>query len=567
MPTAYAYTRVSTTQQDIGGKSGLSRQLDTITDFLINHPHYNLSNKTYTDKASGYHGMNIKDDAGLGSFLRDCKNGVVKAGDLLCVELVDRLSRLPPDDARDLFRKILSYGVKVAIVRWGIIIGDNENRIDLTGDMLLTAGFHLAHMESEQKSKRIASAKQKNVEAARKGGKILFTGKSVPRWLELSEDNTQFVIKAKEGALIERLFNMKLSGLGAYKIMTILKPEDGLMFGGTALRTDSITKLLKNRRVIGEWQPQHRENIEGKRVETDNGEPILHYFPKVITEELFNAVQMSFNSSVKGKAARSFNNVFNNLLKCSDCGHSVSHKISYSKGKAHRVYYACTGNSHRKTCDRKSVHMEPIRDKVLLALSVLDYSRLKGGEDAYNTDIQRGALESQIVALERAVKNLGAAIAGAGSADDITDLMMLRREKGSELVEVSTKLSQLNNAMNMGHTEELRESSYLNLESEEERIKLNYLLRQHIEKITLYEDNWCAISFKMGYMDIKRVFVCTDVSEKLFVHFVTEEEERTVNSEYPEITEEQLINSIATSKRIGEELIKATTTLKPIPTP
>lgn len=558
MTTAYAYTRVSTTQQDKDGKTGLSRQLDTIKEFLKQHPQYRLSDKPYTDKASGYHGMNIKDDAGLGSFLRDCDRGIVKAGDMLCVELVDRLSRLPPEDAKELFRRILSYGVKVAIVRWGIVIDNNKNKIDLAGDLLLTVGFHLAHMESEQKSKRILAAKQKNVQEARKGDKILFSGKSVPRWLELNKSKTKFSIKPNEAALIERMFNMKLSGMGVNKIMTLLKADDSLMFAGRPLTTDAITRLLKNRRLLGEWQPQHMNMINGKRVYTNNGDPILNYFPKVVSDELFNSVQASFDQSAKGKAARSFNNVFSGLLKCSNCGYGITQKISYSKGKPYRTYYSCIGNSQRKVCDRKDTHMDPIRDKLLEALAILDYSRLQDDQAARNTALQRGTLENKIQEAEKAIKNLGRAIAIAENEDEITDLMTLRKDKQKELSEANTELSHMNNAMSMGNTEELREGSSVDLESEEERIKLNHLLRQHINKITIYANNWCSISFKVGYMTIKRVIVSTEQVEPPFVHFVTEEEEQKLFEEHPDCTEERLIEAM----QVGQQMSKL---LKEIP--
>jgi DNA invertase Pin-like site-specific DNA recombinase len=554
MPAAYAYTRVSTTQQDTDGKTGLSRQLDTIKEFLTQHPHHTLSGKVYTDRASGFHGMNMKDDAGLGSFLKDCESGAVKAGDMLCVELIDRLSRLPPDDARELFRRILSYGVKVAIVRWGIIIDKTDNKLDLAGDLLLTVGFHLAYMESEQKSKRVFAAKQRNVKSARTDNKILFSGNSVPRWLELNETKTKFSVKPKEVALIERMFKMKLSGLGANKIMTILSSENSLMLGGKALRSDSITRLLKNRSLIGEWQPQHRTVIDGKRVCTNNGDPLLDYFPAVITQELFNATQASFDQSAKGMASRYFNNVFSGLLKCSHCGYGITQKISYSKGKVYRIYYSCTGNTHRKVCKRKSFHMNPVRDKLLQALSILDYSLLNDDQSMHATSLQRGALECKLQELDKGIKNLGFAIAGAEHEEYITDLMTLRNDKRKQQSDTNTELSRMNNAMTLGNADELHTAANVDLESEEVRIKLNHLLRQHIDKITVYPDQWCSISFKVGYMKVKRIIVNTDQNDTPFVHVITEDEEMELAKAYPDNKEEALIKTMQLNMKIAKQL-------------
>ncbi|KAB0285436.1 recombinase family protein [Vibrio fortis] len=572
MATAYAYTRVSTAQQDKEGKSGLSRQLDTIREFLVQHPQYTLSEKSYTDKASGFHGMNIKDDAGLGSFLKDCENGTVMAGDMLCVELIDRLSRLPPDDARELFRRILSYGVKVAIVRWGIVIDKAENKLDLAGDLLLTVGFHLAHMESEQKSKRVFAAKQKNVQQAREGKKILFSGKGVPRWLTLNEDRTEFHVKPAEAAMVKRMFEMKLNGFGAYKILTDFTEEGITVFGGKPLRIDSITRLLKNRRLIGEFQPQHRTIEGGKTRRVDNGEPIKGYFPQVIDDDLFNAVQATFDHVVKGKAARTFNNVFTGLLKCSSCGHAYTQKSTYLKGEIWRIYFSCTGNTHRKICDRKTVHMQPVRAKLLKALEILDYSRLQANESTHNSALQRGTLETQIKELEKGIKNLSFAIAGAESEEDIVDLMSLRNAKRKELAEANNELSFLNNTASQVAHEELRTASHIDLESEEERIKLNNLLQQHIDKIVLFANGLCHISFKTGYNQIKRISVDTTLEADAtgFIQYISEEAEQNIKevipSEQGEATRNltNLVKMVLAGHDNAEDALKEAEQLSPL---
>jgi len=524
MTTAYAYTRVSTAIQGKDGKTGLARQLETISEFLKQHPKYSLAKKTYTDKTSGYHGMNIKDDAGLGSFLKDCDNGIVKAGDMLCVELVDRLSRLPPDDARELFRKILSYGVKVAIVRWGIVIDKMENKLDLAGDLLLTVGFHLAYMESEQKSKRVSAAKQRNVDEARKNGKVFTRG--VPRWLEVNEERTAFSVKAAEADLIERIFKMKLSGLGSVRIMGKLKEDGALMLGGKRLQKDSIRRLLQNRRLLGEWQPQHRIVEGGRQIRTNNGEPIKDYYPRVISDDLFNAVQASFLSVPKGKASRSFSNVLSGLLRCSSCGKGMSFKRSYTKGKVTRIYYACIGQSDHAVCNRKYAPMVPIRDGVIKALSILDYSRLRDDNSAMENTIQLRAFEGRATELEKAIKNLSFAMASAESEDDITDLMVIRNDKRRELIEVNSEMSKLNNIQSNVAIEKLNKAGELDLENEDERVKLNNLFHQHISRISLFDSGICSISFKVGYNQIKRVVVDTSLSENdtRFIQYIAEEE-------------------------------------------
>ena len=570
MTTAYAYTRVSTAAQDKEGKTGIVRQLESISDFLKQHPTYKLSENTYTDKASGYHGMNMKDDAGLGSFLRDCDKGIVKAGDMLCVELVDRLSRLPPDDARELFRRILSYGVKVAIVRWGIVIDKTENRLDLAGDLLLTVGFHLAHMESEQKSKRIFAAKQRNVKEAREKGKVFTRG--APRWLEVNEDRTAFNVKVEDAEIIKRIFEMKLNGLGTRRILMKLKDENSLMLGGKRLQKDSIRRLLINRRLLGEWQPQHRIIENGKEVRVNNGAPIKDYYPRIISDELFNAVQASFKSTPKGKAARGFSNVLSGLLRCSSCGKGMSFKRSYSKGEVKRIYYACIGQSDHAICDRKYAYMPPIRDGVINALSILDYSQLYNSHTALENSIQLRALQGKRGEVEKVIKNLTYAIANAESEDDISDLMALRNEKRRELTEIDHEASELNNMKEKRTTEGLKETIELDLDNEDERIKLNNLLHQHIDRIVLFESGICSINFKIGYNQIKRVVVDTslDKGDKGFIQYITENDHKHMKDVLPEDPKKavdyftNLARMVIAGNNTPEEALKEAEQLSPI---
>ena len=326
---AYAYKRVSTSIQNKEENNGLSLQKNTITDFLKQHPTYKLSDTAYTDKASDLHGLNISDDAGLGNFISDCESGIIKAGDMLCIAVEDRISSIPPDDAKALFQRLLSYGVKVAIVKWDIVIDNTDNKLDFAGELLLTVGCQLAFMESEQKLQRNFVENHNSVIEASENDRVSFHGKKAPRWLTLNEDQTNFIVKPVEVEFIKRLFTMKSSGMTCNKIITILHGENKLMLGGVPLRADSMTRLLQNRKLIGEWQPLHKTIVNGKPVEKVTDEPIKGYFPSVIDEKLFNDVQASFNQPQNDKVTSKMNTVFSELMKYSPLNKILRKKTSY----------------------------------------------------------------------------------------------------------------------------------------------------------------------------------------------------------------------------------------------
>ena len=64
-------------------------------------------------------------------------------------------------------------------------------------------------------------------------------------------------------------------------------------------RYSYIRKILKNRAVIGEYQPHMRR--DGKRIPT--GDPIPKYFPEIVKPKIFYAVQKLLEVN-RGKGGR-----------------------------------------------------------------------------------------------------------------------------------------------------------------------------------------------------------------------------------------------------------------------
>ena len=119
---AYIYSRVSKGTQTKG--DGLRRQVESATKFveMENATNRSSGRHTYvfednliTDRGlSAYKGLNTEANAGLGAFIEAAKNGDIVRGSLLVVEAIDRVSRLPADEARKLFGMFKTYGIDVA---------------------------------------------------------------------------------------------------------------------------------------------------------------------------------------------------------------------------------------------------------------------------------------------------------------------------------------------------------------------------------------------------------------------------------------------------------------------
>lgn len=112
-------------------------------------------------------------------------------------------------------------------------------------------------------------------------------------------------------------------------------------------RESYIQKILRNREVIGEYQPH--KVVDGKRVPV--GDPIPDYFPPVIDEDLFYQVQAVLkanaekNGNAGGRTGKA-NNLFTHVVRCGLCGYPM-HFIDKGRPPKGGQYLHCDG-SRRK---------------------------------------------------------------------------------------------------------------------------------------------------------------------------------------------------------------------------
>jgi len=118
---------------------------------------------------------------------------------------------------------------------------------------------------------------------------------------------------------------MKLSGKGATAIIHELNAIQGIWKPSSknkrktaeGWRESYVKKILKNRAVIGEFQPH--KLLNGKRQPI--GEPILDYYPSIVDTDIFYRVQEQLRQNVhKGGQTGKVSNLFSHVVKCGYCG-------------------------------------------------------------------------------------------------------------------------------------------------------------------------------------------------------------------------------------------------------
>src|SRR5262249_49358577 len=147
-----------------------------------------LDERTFADMGvSGYHGANATHGQ-LGEFLDLVREGRVPKGSVLIVENVDRISRVPPDEATKLVMEIVNAGVDV-------VTSSPEQRytranIHSVGIWVpLQVALCLASEESRKKSERLRDAWADK--RSRAGSEKLTRG---PKWLKMTADRKGWVV-------------------------------------------------------------------------------------------------------------------------------------------------------------------------------------------------------------------------------------------------------------------------------------------------------------------------------------------------------------------------------------
>ncbi|NMU33511.1 recombinase family protein, partial [Vibrio parahaemolyticus] len=106
--------------------------------------------------------------------------------------------------------------------RFNLIIYHDKSS-DLGQDLLITTAIHLAHLESEQKSKRIRARFTHKRLLEKEGGERR-TSMSAS-WIELSKDKTHFVLIPERARIVRKMVDLKLQGWGAHRITVYLNEQ------------------------------------------------------------------------------------------------------------------------------------------------------------------------------------------------------------------------------------------------------------------------------------------------------------------------------------------------------
>jgi hypothetical protein len=118
----------------------------------------------------------------------------------------------------------------------------------------------------------------------------------VPAWLE-AKKGEPIKVRTERAAIVTQIFEWAATGLGAYLICDKLirngVPAWGPTRKGKAPRWTPfyVSDILRNRAVIGEYQPHAIQHVDGVKKRVKDGQSVPDYYPPVIPLALFQRVQ------------------------------------------------------------------------------------------------------------------------------------------------------------------------------------------------------------------------------------------------------------------------------------
>jgi len=472
-PLVVSYLRWSTGKQKFGDSE--RRQLESADDWL-NKNDYEVNEDFILkdDGKSGYHSENFSDSGALGKFISKVKKGKIPKGTILLIEDFSRFSRAQINRAQQKFLELINNGICVYVVKDDKLYQEDNYSFE---DMIVSlAKMASAHEESDRKSNHLkkfwSDRRQKAIDNSKKNQYPVLLPSNAPDWLtkvEGADGNKYFQVIEERATVIRKIFSLADEGgedgmgLGSTIIVRILDREGVKPFVGERKNSAKtfndgyITRLLRDRRLIGEYQPHINPVDEktGKRLHIPNGLPISNYFPPVIDQDTFDRTGSKIDQRKRyqsGKVSRKFSNLFTKLVKCSFCGSSMTlftKKGSKAEG-GRSAYLQCSEGTKlrdKKRCGNKSVrYFDTFEKTIIQTLMELDLSHLFTNN--HNEKHRQNDIRSEIYQAKLNVDDLDEKIKNATRLQidkpDDQYIASFKEEYIVEKVKIEQKITELN---------------------------------------------------------------------------------------------------------------------------
>lgn len=248
------------------------------------------------------------------------------------------------------------------------------------------------------------------------------------------------IIEPTEAAIVQRVFREYTSSVPTKEIIEKLN-EEGLRCRGRLFNYNTILRILKNRKYIGEYRW--------------DGE-LLGELPRIIDDATFEKAQymISANRRAPSRVWTHIDYLLTGKLFCGHCESAMVGVSGTGKNGTRHHYYECMGH-RKKTCHKKTVRKEWIEDLVLSEIravlsddALLDAIAQKA-YDIYASETDTSyvdSLQKQLSEAEKGISNIVRAVEAGMFSPALRERMEALEAQKAEL-EASLAAARLDASM------------------------------------------------------------------------------------------------------------------------
>ena len=364
-----AYARVSTDSAE--QQTSYQAQVNFYTHYIKSNLDWKFIN-VYTDE--GISAVSTKNRIGFKQMIKDALAGKI---DLIVTKSVSRFARNTVDSLTTV-RRLKEKGVEVYFEK------ENIYTLDSKGELLITIMSSLAQEESRSISENVTWGQRKRFA----DGKVTMPYKRFLGY-EKGEDGEPRIVET-EAKTIRSIYKQFLEGktisLIAKKLTSLRIPTPS---NKTNWSTSTVTSILKNEKYKGDAILQKSFTVDflTKRTKKNEGEVTQYYVehshPAIVSEEVYELVQLEFANRKENSRNYSSNSVFSNKIICAECGSFYGAKVWHSNSKYKRTIWQCNNKYKGKKCNTPHVYEDEIKKAF-----VEEFSKMIGNKDRILDDLE-----------------------------------------------------------------------------------------------------------------------------------------------------------------------------------
>lgn len=457
-----AYCRVSTDNEE--QLNSYENQKRAYTEMIAANKEWHLAG-IYADE--GISGTRADKRPQFQKMMDDCRAGKI---DYIITKSVSRFARNIVD-CLEFVRILKGMGIGVFFEE------QNIDTLNIDSELYLTIYAGFAQSESESISKNVTWGFRKNFE----DGKGVFIYKKLLGYKKGEDGEPEIV--PEEAVLVERIFNMYLSGMTALDISKTIRAEDPKFQGKElSFSRNMILNILRNEKYCGDCILQKTVTVDciSKTRKKNEGEAPMYIVenshPAIIPRAMFNRTQeeLSRRQTLKPKSSKNAvtasgrysRYALTEVLQCAECG-SKYRRVTWNIRGKKRIVWRCV---NRLDYGKKYCKDAPTLDEEALHRAIVRV-------------LKRFHEEDSLTYLTLMKATIGEAIGIDGNSDEM-DLLERRIEALNKRM-----LTLVNDVVASGENMEAHEEEFRHISEETEQLRYRVkAIQEAMDKDDSYQD-------------------------------------------------------------------------------